>query len=57
MNCNWYLFFSELNQMQQSFSIVLKTFLSEVIDLPLRAFACSLEDDCYSNGKVFCHVR
>ncbi|CAF1161140.1 unnamed protein product [Adineta steineri] len=40
---------SEFNQTKQFISIVLKPFLPRMIDSPLRALACALQDDFYSN--------
>ncbi|CAF3680517.1 unnamed protein product [Rotaria socialis] len=40
---------TEFNQTKQFISIVLKPFLPRMIDSPLRALACSLQDDFYSN--------
>ena len=40
---------SEFNQTKQFISTVLKPFLPRMIDSPLRALACALQDDLYSN--------
>ncbi|CAF1078845.1 unnamed protein product [Rotaria sordida] len=40
---------TEFNQTKQFISIVLKPFLPRMIDSPLRALACALQDDFYSN--------
>jgi hypothetical protein len=40
---------SEFNQTKQFISTVLKPFLPRMIDSPLRALACALQDDFYSN--------
>ncbi|CAF3929267.1 unnamed protein product [Rotaria sp. Silwood2] len=40
---------TEFNQTKQFISIVLKPFLPRMIDSPLRALACTLQDDFYSN--------
>ncbi|CAF0909203.1 unnamed protein product [Adineta ricciae] len=41
---------TEFNQTKQFISIVLKPFLPRMIDSPLRALACALQDDFYSNN-------
>lgn len=41
---------TEFNQTKQFISIVLKPFLPRMIDSPLRALACALQDDFYSHS-------
>jgi hypothetical protein len=52
-------FNGEFNQCKQFISIVLKPFLPRVIDSPLRALACALQDDFYASSvsdenRFFC---